>query len=61
MPKKILKDIILPIVFKVFRTKKTNKLKTETWSGTFTSWQEAKAHSIGYDSETVYKNVKIRC
>ena len=61
MLKKILRDIIPPIVFKVFRKreqKKINNVKTEAWSGPFNSWHEAKANSTGYDSANILEKCK---
>ena len=59
--KNFLKAFIPPIAISFSRTLITKKVKndkTETWSGDYASWAEAKARCTGYDSANIFEKCK---
>ena len=53
--KKIIKELMPPIILKIFKRLKINKYG---WNGSYSTWEEAKKASIGYDSEEILQKVR---
>lgn len=53
--KKIVKELVPPIILKIFKGLKPNKYG---WKGSYETWEEAKKVSIGYGSEEILQKVR---
>ncbi|OUT10472.1 hypothetical protein B9N66_00150 [Campylobacter concisus] len=53
--KKFIKEIMPPIILKIFKRLKINKYD---WKGSYNTWEEAKKVSIGYDSKEILQKVR---
>jgi hypothetical protein len=53
--KKIIKDFLLPIVFKAIKKIKVNKYG---WRGNYQTWEDTQNDASGYDSDVILEKVK---
>lgn len=53
--KQFIKSLLPPILLRLFKKIKVNKYG---WKGNYTSWEEAKNASIGYDSDKIIQKVQ---
>ena len=53
--KQIVKNLIPPVLMDIFRKIKPNKYG---WKGSYSTWEEAKKVSIGYDSKEILQKVR---
>jgi putative methyltransferase (TIGR04325 family) len=61
MIKKIIKELMPPILLKVLKPRKKNKVQQSAsiiWEGNYPSWQEALTVSDGYDKALILEKVK---
>ena len=56
--KKNIKKIIPPLFLESYHSLVSTKNNNVSWTGNYTSWQEAKQHSSGYESSVILETVK---